>query len=71
MAPPVDGPMPAEDLLVWLRENHRVRDLTKDTLRQWVSRGIIPTQGRDGMGRSLYEPVTVASVVLARRARTA
>lgn len=71
IAPKVDGPMCAPSLLTWLLENHRVRDLTETTLRKWVQRGTIVTAGRDDMGRTLYDPISVAAVVVARRARTA
>jgi hypothetical protein len=70
LAPDLGEPMPAPDLIAWLRLNHRYR-LTEVQLRQWVTRGHVTADGRDDAGRSLYDPVKVAAVVIQRRARTA
>ena len=53
---------------ILLSQRHR---LTEVQLRQWVKRGYVTTRGRDDAGRSLYDPIEVAAVVIQRRARTA
>lgn len=66
----VDEPMDAGAVCVWMLENHRLR-MTKVQLRQWATRGRVERRGRDEAGRTLYDPIEVASIALRKRERTA
>lgn len=65
-----DEPVTAEELakrLVWLG-----RRVTGVTVRQWVSRGLIPhAVSSDEQGRALYDPARTMRALMAREHRTA
>lgn len=70
LAPKVDEPMCSSELLAWLAEHHRITT-TEVNLRVMANRGQITRAGRDDLGRTLWDPVEVAAVLIERRVRTA
>lgn len=70
LAPKVDQPMCSSELLAWLAEHHRITT-TEVNLRVMANRGQITRAGRDDLGRTLWDPVEVAAVLIERRVRTA
>lgn len=71
LAPKVDEPMPAGEIITWMVEHHRIVGITEANLRVMATRHQITRAGRDDLGRTLYDPVEVAAVLIERRARTA
>lgn len=67
-----DRPMTAAELIVWLDKHHRYR-VDEPTIRQWASRGTrwgkLGKLGTDDEGRSLYDPVRAAEIVMMIRGR--
>lgn len=69
-----DHPMTGPELVAWLGKHHRYR-CTEETLRQWASRGTrfgkLTRVGEDDEGRTLYDPVRAAELVMLGRSRNA
>lgn len=74
LAPPIEGPLPAAEIVSWLILEHQIL-LTEAQIRQWASRGLAETKltrmGRDARNRVLYDRDQVLAFALASPASTA
>lgn len=66
IAPKGDEPMTGAEIIAWLAEHHRIAT-TESTLRTWLQRGKVTDQGTDDLGRTLYDPISVAAHAIRRR----
>ena len=70
----LDRGMTAPELVEWLATHHRYR-ASEDVVRQWASRGTrfgrLTRVGEDDEGRTLFDPVRAAELVMMIRGRTA
>lgn len=70
LVPDAGRPMTGAELVDWLARHHRYRT-TEDVLRQWASRGTrhgkLTRVGEDEQGRTLYDPIRAAELVMLGR----
>lgn len=73
VADDLDRGMTAAELVEWLAKHHRYR-ASEDVIRQWASRGTrfgrLTRVGEDDEGRTLFDPVRAAELVMMIRGRT-